>query len=759
MSTAPSQQELAPPIGAMGASTLSVSADRWMAELQVLLRELEAVTAAGHTLPPVFTEEVDNQLVHIRLGVASSLFTALRCKNAAVAGHSMRVALTCSAWALKMDLPASGRDALEVAALLHDVGTIGAPDHILLKAGVLDSDEAVVMARTRKMSLDILRCSCTSPEVLEIVENISAWYDGSQQDFSLCGQQIPLGARMIAIVEAFDAITTDHIYRPAQSQERAMAELFECAGRQFDPELIQRFAEFRQADQTAIHWEVAHRWLRSLEPNLVDSFWELNTVPPPEMEPAVDALFQSRLLENMYDAVVFIDAAGRVVLWNRGAERLAGVASASVRGQLWHADLLGLSDEKRRAISEAECPVQTAIRCGAQSLRRLTIRGRGQRPVAVDAHAIPVINQQGVSQGAILLFHDASSETSLEQQCQSLHEKASKDPLTQVANRAEFDRVHAMFVTAHQQQHVPCSLMMCDLDRFKLVNDTFGHQAGDAAIQCLASLLKSSCRPGDLVARYGGEEFVLLCADCDNASATRRAEQIRKGLSQISQPKLDGRAVTVSFGVTEIQPGDTPETMLRRADRALLTAKANGRNTVVQLGSGSGREMAPAQPAAGQIGAPEKEELVCQDLITPVPVKMAIEKLRGFVADHRAKIVAINGSQVRLEIEDKPASRLRRLTDRPVAFWIDLSFQEERLQKDREGSGWSLDGGRTRTRIHVTVSPRRNRDRRRSDVLVRAREVLVSFRSYLMASEDESAGGAGTLTRAKHPLSPWLEES
>ena len=165
-------------------------------------------------------------------------------------------------------------------------------------------------------------------------------------------------------------------------------------------------------------------------------------------------------------------------------------------------------------------------------------------------------------------MHDASSETSLEQRCQSLYEKATKDPLTQVANRAEFDRVHAMFVAAHQQQQVPCSLLMCDLDRFKLVNDTYGHQAGDEAIKCLASLLKSSCRPGDLVARYGGEEFVLLCADCDNAAAARRAEQIRKALSQIPQPKMDGRSVTVSFGVTEIQPGDTPETMLRRADRA-----------------------------------------------------------------------------------------------------------------------------------------------------------------------------------------------
>ena len=726
-----------------------------MAELHALLRELEAVTAASHTLPPVFSEAVDDQLVHIRLGVAASLFAALQCKNAATAGHALRVALTSSAWGLKMDLPEAERYAIEVAALLHDVGVIGAPDHILLKAGTLDSDEAAVMIRARKMSLDILRHSCTSPQVLEIVENISAWYDGSREDAPLRGRQIPLGAKMIAIVEAFDSITTDLVYRPARSQERAMAELFECSGTQFDPELVQQFAEFRQGDQTAIHWEVAHRWLRSLEPGMVDSFWELSPIPPLGMEPDDDALFHGRLLDNMYDAAVFIDAAGRVTLWNRGTERLTGVAGVSVRGQMWHPELLGLSDEKGRTINEADCPVHTAIRCGVQSLRRLTILGRGHRPVAVDAHAIPVIDQQGVSQGAILLFHDASSETSLEQRCQSLHEKATKDPMTQVANRAEFDRVHAMFVATHQQQHMPCSLMMCDLDRFKLVNDTYGHQAGDEAIKYLASLLKSSCRPGDLVARYGGEEFVLLCADCDNTAATRRAEQIRKAFSQIAQPKMNGRAVTVSFGVTEIQPGDTPETMLRRADRALLMAKVHGRNSVVQLGTGGGGETIQMRPASWFFSPARPKELLRQDLITPVPIKIAIEKLRGFVADHQAKIVAIDGSRVRLEIEDKPASRFRRLTDRSVAFWVDVSFEEEQLQRDREGSERPFGGGTTRTKIRVTVSPRRNRDRRRDDVTARARQVLMSFRSYLMASEDDSVP-LGALMRAKRMLAPWL---
>ncbi|MEN6405298.1 MAG: diguanylate cyclase [Thermoguttaceae bacterium] len=738
--------------------------DRRVADLQALLQELEAVTAAGHTLPPVFSEAIDRRLVEIRLGAAASLFAALRCKNAAVAGHGLRVALSCSAWASRIGLQDAERDAVEVAALLHDVGAIGVPDSVLLKAGTLDADETAVMSQSRRMSLDILRGSCTLPLVLEMVRHISTWYDGSVSESAtrpgngstISGERIPLGARMIAVAEAYDAITTDRVYRPAQSQERAMAELFAGAGTQFDPELVRQFADFCREDQTAIHWEVAHRWLGMLEPDRVDAPWGFNGEAWTATEPDVQALFQSRLLDNMYDAVVFIDAAGRVQSWNRGTERMTGVAGASVRGRLWNPDVLGLSDEKGRTIAAADCPVQTAIHCGVQSLRRLTILGRGQRPVAVDAHAIPVIDAQGVLQGAILLFHDASSETSLEQRCQQLHEKATKDPLTQVANRAEFDRVHAMFVAAHQQQQAPCSLMMCDLDRFKRVNDTYGHQAGDDAIKCLASLLKSSCRPGDLVARYGGEEFVLLCADCDNAAAARRAEQIRKALGQIAQPRMEGRSVTVSFGVTEIQPGDTPETMLRRADRALLLAKANGRNTVVQLGSGAGEE----SDAAGsrQLEAVRSKEVLQQDLITPVPVKMAIEKLRGFVADHQAKIVATDGNRVRLEIEYRTGNgRFRRFADRTTAFTVEVAFEEERLQRDRRDEhAKSLDAGTTRTRMRVIVSPRRGRDRRRHDVMDLARDVLVSFRSYLMAYEDESTTLAGALTRAKRALAPWL---
>lgn len=737
-----------------------VSPDRWMAELGVLLGELDSVAPGGQPLAATPEESTDDQLGKRRLGIAASLFAALQCKHAATASHSIRVALTCSAWATRLEFDDRQREQLEIAAVLHDIGVVGTPDHVLLKPMRLDSDEAAVMSRARAMSLEILRRSCTSPEILGIVENVSAWYDGSRGDAAQSGEQIPLAARMIAVAEAFDAMTTDRVYRPAVSQERAMAELFRCAGSQFDPILVRQFVEMLEGDRGQLRKQVAARWLLSLDPQTANAYWDFGPVGLPAAGPQGEAsLFEAKLLDNMYDAAVFVDSQGRIVQWNHGAERLTGIAGASIRQQRWHPDILRLSDEKSRAIGEADCPLLAAIGSGVQSLRRLTVWGRNGRCVAVDSHVIPVIGGDGNTQGAILLLHDASSEISLEQRCQSLADKASRDSLTQVANRAEFDRVHAMFVTAHQQQQAPCALLMCDLDRFKLVNDTYGHQVGDEAIKSLAALLKGACHPGDLVARYGGEEFVMLLADCDNTTASRRADRIRLTLAQLPQPAMNGQTITVSFGVTEIQPGDTAETMLRRADRALLIAKENGRNQVVQLGSGLYGKAEQRADGAAQAAKNDAGVVVQQTLVTPVPTKMAIEKLRGFVADHEANILKINGNQVQLEIAEKCDSRLRRLTDRPVMFQLDLRFEEQRVRRETE-QGEANTGGVLRTRIFVTITPRKARDRRRDDVAQRAQQVLISFRSYLMATAEDQDGPPpqGAMVKMTHVLLPWLNK-
>jgi diguanylate cyclase (GGDEF)-like protein/PAS domain S-box-containing protein len=721
-------------------------------QLHGLLSTL-ASSEAAKRVGAVVSPAVDQRLVQVRLGLASSLFAALQFRNAAKAGHCLRVALTCSAWSLRLGLPEDQREAIELAALLHDVGVIGAPDAILLKPGSFDAEESALMAQTRQMTVEILRRCCNCAAVMEIVEHIGQWYDGSTGQSARKGKDVPLGARMINIVEAFDAMTTDHIHRPAMSQEQAIKELFECAGSQFDPDLVRQFTEFCDSDLGAAEREVAARWLHSLDPELVNSYWQLNCVPSAPRQQQSDDHFHRRLLEGMYDGVVFVDANGRIAHWNRGAERLTGIPAASVQQRQWTPELLQMADERGQPIALPDCPFATAIRSGVQSLRRLSISGRSGRTVAVDAHTMPVIDGNGATLGAILLLHDASSEISLEQRCQSLYEKATKDPLTQVANRAELERVHEMFISAHQQQQAPCSLMLCDLDHFKQINDTFGHQAGDEVIKSLAALLKSACGPGDMVARYGGEEFVLLCADCDNASAARRAEQIRKSLAQIPQPALDGRCVTVSIGVTEVQPGDTAETMLRRADRALLTAKAKGRNRVVQLGTGSGSVPLERKRGLWPFGASVSVELLTEYLSTPVPLKLAVEKLRGFVVDHQARIIKSEPQRMVIEIDDRDSGRLRRFGDRPVCFTFDVQLVERRHRADgnRPPQACPLC-----TRIRLTVTVNDGRERRREEMLTRARRLVISFRSYLMASIDEQPWRDSMLTRAKRLFVPWL---
>ncbi len=167
----------------------------WMAHLGSRLEDLSSGATAPAVPAPVVSPQIDNQLVQVRLGVASSLYVALRAKHAATASHSLRMAMTGSAWATAMDLAGPQRDALEVAALLHDVGVIGLPDKILLKPGPLDDDELrIVEDARRNLGVEILRVACAEPAILQIVENVGAWYDGFRGGFSCTGTQIPFGA-------------------------------------------------------------------------------------------------------------------------------------------------------------------------------------------------------------------------------------------------------------------------------------------------------------------------------------------------------------------------------------------------------------------------------------------------------------------------------------------------------------------------------------------------------------------------------------
>ena len=175
----------------------------------------------------------------------------------------------------------------------------------------------------------------------------------------------------------------------------------------------------------------------------------------------------------------------------------------------------------------------------------------------------------------------------------ALQRAAYLDPLTQIANRRHFDQ----FLDHEWQRAVrsgaPLSLVVLDVDHFKLYNDTLGHSAGDACLQAVAKAISAhALRPTDLAARYGGEEFVLLFAETDAVAALQLAEAIRAHVEQLQLPHPRSATspwLTLSIGVATIEPhhlGD-PQQLFVAADRAMYVAKEHGRNQVRATDSGN----------------------------------------------------------------------------------------------------------------------------------------------------------------------------
>ncbi|WP_164103445.1 diguanylate cyclase [Candidatus Laterigemmans baculatus] len=691
--------------------------------------------AASALVPESGSARVENRLAMVRLGTATALFYALRSKHAPTASHSLRVALGCSGWAERLSLSDEDRDRIEVAALLHDIGKIGIPDAILKKPGKLTAEEQLSMDLAPQLGSEILRGCTTDQELLDIVRYSQTWFASRRGGDLPQGTALPLGARMLAIVGAFDAMTSDCLYRPALSRERAIAELLQYAGTQFDPELTRHFSQMLEVQPEAIYSSAVNRWLSQFKSEASDHRWSANRQSPQPLsiEGTHSESFYNHLMANMHDGVIFVDHDGLIRRWNQAMQRLTGVSAAAVCGNRWEPDMIGLRDESGEPIQRDRCPVLARLSSGGHINRQLSLIGRSGQLVPVHALVCSVLEATPGIRGVVVILHDASRQTCLEQRVQDLSVQATRDPLTGIANRAEFDRKLEQCSDAARSGSAPFSLIICDIDHFKQVNDVHGHPAADEVLIRFAEMLGSQNREGDLVARYGGEEFVLVCPGCDNATAAARAESIRQAVEQTTYEALGGKSITASFGVTEYQDGDTAETVLSRADRALLRAKDHGRNRVVQLGSGGYSTLGGQLPSKHRWLNWFDRGLVHSSsevrISSPVPVEIAIEKLRGFLADHRAEITRVGSDHVeaRLSVDFKTGGRRR--ADQRIGFDLRMTLEEAKTQHDF-ASRHSITG--TQTIVRVQLRPIRSRDRRRGELKDCSAQLIASLRAYLM---------------------------
>ncbi len=200
------------------------------------------------------------------------------------------------------------------------------------------------------------------------------------------------------------------------------------------------------------------------------------------------------------------------------------------------------------------------------------------------AHRIPIETQDELGQLAQTVNWMAQR---LEQNQQVLTELATMDELTKVYNRREFNRRLALELARSQREGHPVSLMMVDIDHFKKLNDTHGHQAGDDALRQVSHIIKTEVRPSDQAARYGGEEFAVILPHANREEAYAVAERLRQHIAAHDILIADGPIlkVTASLGCATFPlDAQTADALTAEADRALYQAKSSGRNQVCQAG-------------------------------------------------------------------------------------------------------------------------------------------------------------------------------
>lgn len=215
----------------------------------------------------------------------------------------------------------------------------------------------------------------------------------------------------------------------------------------------------------------------------------------------------------------------------------------------------------------------------------------------VDTTVIPILDVDGDIVEYIAIRHDITELEQTKQQLRNinqamkykvdelysmtnaLEEKASKDTLTGINNRENFEDIFGIQITNAHQYSQPLSLIIFDVDHFKAVNDTYGHQMGDLILRDMVELVARNLKKGDVFARWGGEEFVILTPSTDIGGASSLAENLRMLVQSHRFNGLDEK-ITLSFGIAQLDENDDKKTLFQKADAALYEAKKKGRNRV-----------------------------------------------------------------------------------------------------------------------------------------------------------------------------------
>ncbi len=628
-------------VGALAAAIAASVIDRggyWMASLAA------APLYLTYRTYKVYMGRIQDQQRHVaqvsdlHLATIEALALAIDAKDQTAQSHIRRVQVYAAGLARALGMPETEIQGVKTAALLHDIGKLAVPEHILSKPGPLTQEEFQKIRIHPQVGAEIISGVPFPYPVAPLILSHHERWDGKGYPAGLKGDDIPLGARILSVVDYFDALMSERPYHKAMGFDAAIGLLRQESNKALDPRVVQTFID--------MYPTLAAEADASAEPAR-----KLTRVPThaPTAAPAVGLVDDTTSART----TVFQD----IALAHREIYALYEIAQA-MGSSLGVSDTMALISSKLSNIVPFSCCAlflyndeAETLRCRfatgveAETIQQLTIRNgygltgwvaRNRRPLvnarpSTDLEAAGFPSERTTLHSALvcpLLFNERfigtmsvyHTEPSIytddhrrlldrisEQAAAVIYnsmvfeqtqEDSLTDPLTGLPN-TRFMVMHLTRELARSERlKSEVALLVMDLDNFKDINDTYGHHVGDRALREVAGVLRAGIRPYDICVRYAGDEFIVVLSGCSGEEAERKRVELQHavdGLAFEARPEKT-LPLAISIGAAVFpHDGDSYETLLANADSRMYRDKTRRKREGAggRPGAERGRSTAP----------------------------------------------------------------------------------------------------------------------------------------------------------------------